>query len=86
MSDKALLRQSRVNELLFRELGGTLTVILGQSLPYLLTVTGVRCSPDLRDATVYVSVYGTHAKLAQYKRDALALLKPATSTYSSPVL
>ena len=68
-------RLTRVNELLFRELGESLSSVLGRELPYLLTVTGVKCSVNLRSATVFVSVYGPTAKLPQYKQEALALLE-----------
>lgn len=51
-------RISRVNELLQRELGNVFTVVVSPALPCLVTVTGVKTAIDLRDATVYVSVYG----------------------------
>jgi len=73
--DKSKDRITRVNELLFRELGSVLTVELGQELPYMVTVTGVECSPNLRDAIVYVSVFGNQEKRGKMIRDALKLLE-----------
>ena len=78
-------RITRVNELLFRELGTVLTVELGQELPYMVTVTGVECSPNLHDATVYVSVYGTQEKRGKMIRDALKLLEKRRAAIQAAV-
>lgn len=52
-------RLLRVNELLKRELGTVFTVLISPASPTLVTVTGVQTAPNLRDATVHVSVYGS---------------------------
>ena len=78
-------RITRVNELLFRELGTVLTVELGQELPYMVTVTGVECSPNLRDATVYVSIYGSQANRGKMIRDALKLLEKRRAAIQAAV-
>jgi len=58
------IRQKQVGELLRRFLGMTLTeegsLIYGRDK--LVTVTGVKMSPDLLIAKVYISVYGTENK------------------------
>ena len=64
-------RIERVNELLFRELGEIFTSVVSPDVPYLVTVTGAKVSVDLRDAVVFVSVYGTDAQ----KKQALAFLQ-----------
>lgn len=51
-------RLTRVNELLQRELGNVFTMVISPAVPYLVTVTGVKTAIDLRDATVFVSIYG----------------------------
>lgn len=49
----------RVNELLQRELGNVFISVVSSSMPKaLVTVTRVKTAIDLRDATVFVSVYG----------------------------
>ncbi len=49
----------RVNELLLRELGNVFITVVSPSMPRaLVTVTRVKTAIDLRDATVFVSVYG----------------------------
>ena len=49
----------RVNELLQRELGNVFISVVSPSMPKaLVTVTRVKTAIDLRDATVFVSVYG----------------------------
>lgn len=63
-------RLLRVNELLKRELGAIFTVLISPASPTLVTVTDVKTAPNLRDATVHVSVYGTDAQ----GETALALL------------
>ena len=78
-------RITRVNELLFRELGCVLTVELGQELPYMVTVTGVECSPNLRDATVYVSIYGPQKNREKIIRDALKLLEKRRAAIQAAV-
>jgi len=47
-----------VNELLRRELGQVFEVLVSPETKVLVTVTDVRIAPDLRDASVFVSVYG----------------------------
>ncbi len=48
----------RVNELLQRELGNVFISVVSPAMPKaLVTVTHVKTSIDLRDATVFVSVY-----------------------------
>ena len=64
-------RIERVNELLFRELGEIFTSVVSPDVSYLVTVTGAKVSVDLRDAVVFVSVYGTDAQ----KKQALAFLQ-----------
>ncbi len=49
----------RVNELLQMELGNVFISVVSPSMPKaLVTVTRVKTAIDLRDATVFVSVYG----------------------------
>ena len=64
-------RLLRVNELLMRELGNVFTRVISPAVPVLVTVTGVKTAIDLRDATVFVSVYGK----AMAKREVIALLE-----------
>ena len=58
------IRQKQVGELLRRFLGMTLTeegsLIYGRDK--LVTVTGVKMTPDLLIAKIYISVYGTDHK------------------------
>ncbi len=56
-------RLERVNSLLKRVIGeGMFTVMQGDTVsPGLITVTGVHCGKDLRDATVTVSIFGDDA-------------------------
>lgn len=54
-------RITRVNELLHRELGGIFEMLVCPEAHTLVTVTGVETATNLRDATVYVSVYGDDA-------------------------
>lgn len=55
----AVNRLTRVNQLLRRELGLAFEKYICPSLQgVLVTVTGVEITQELRDATVYVSVYG----------------------------
>ena len=56
-------RLERVNSLLKRVIAeGMFSVMQGDTVaPGLITVTGVRCGKDLRDATVSVSVFGDDA-------------------------
>ncbi|MBQ7651733.1 MAG: 30S ribosome-binding factor RbfA [Victivallales bacterium] len=52
-------RIPRVNELLQRELGNVFISVVSPSMPKaLVTVTRVKTAIDLRDATVFVRVYG----------------------------
>ena len=49
----------RVNEVLQRELGNVFISVVTPSMPKaLVTVTHVKTAIDLRDATVFVSIYG----------------------------
>ena len=59
----AVDRLERVNSLLKRVIAESMyTVMQGDSVaPGLITVTGVSCGKDLRDATVSVSVFGDDA-------------------------
>ncbi len=52
-------RMRRVNELLKRELGQIFEREICNQVDCLVTVTGVKTSPDLRHATVFVSIYGS---------------------------
>lgn len=56
----AVDRLQRVDSLLKRVIAeGMYTIMQGDSIaPGLITVTGVHCGKDLRDATVSVSVFG----------------------------
>jgi ribosome-binding factor A len=59
----AVNRITRVNELVLRELGNIFTAVVSPAKPgCLITVTGVKMSVDLRDANVFVSIYGKNAK------------------------
>ena len=53
-------RLQRINSLLRRVIAESMfTVMQGDSVaPGLITVTGVKCGKDLRDATVRISVFG----------------------------
>ena len=66
-------RLDRVNSLLRRVIAeGMYTVMQGDTVaPGLITVTGVHCGRDLRDATVSVSIFGDE----QLKETALQHLK-----------
>ena len=59
----AVDRLERVNSLLKRVIAESMfSVMQGDSVaPGLITVTGVHCGKDLRDATVSVSVFGDDA-------------------------
>jgi ribosome-binding factor A len=52
-------RMTRVNELLKRELGEIFERRICGDFDCLVTVTAVKTSPDLHNAHVYVSVFGT---------------------------
>ncbi len=56
-------RLERVNSLLRRVIAeGMFQVMQGDTVsPGLVTVTGVHCGKDLRDATVFISVFGDDA-------------------------
>lgn len=54
----AVDRLKRVNELLRRELSRVFEVLVNPECQSLVTITDVRVAPDLREATVFVSVYG----------------------------
>jgi len=57
-------RLERVNSLLKRVIGDAMfRVLLGDDVsPGMITVTGVSCGKDLRNATVRVSVFGDEAE------------------------
>ena len=64
----------RVNVTLRRELGALITEELKDPrLSPMTSITQVRCSPDLREATVYVSVLGEEKE----REDALKALESA---------
>ena len=69
----AVDRLERVNSLLKRVIAESMfSVMQGEAVrPGLVTVTGVACGKDLRDATVKVSVFGDDA----LKRKALQRLR-----------
>ena len=69
----AVDRLERINSLLKRVIAeGMFTVMQGDTVaPGLITVTGVKCGKDLRDATVGISVFGDD----QLKETALQHLK-----------
>ncbi len=69
----AVDRLERINSLLKRVIAEAMfSVMQGDSVPPgLLTVTGVSCGKDLRDATVRVSVFGDE----EVKKSALEHLK-----------
>jgi ribosome-binding factor A len=52
-------RMTRVNELLKRELGEIFKRRICADFDCLITLTAVKTSPDLHNAHVYVSVFGT---------------------------
>lgn len=58
----AVPRSTRLNALLQRELGSLLESLVIPGLNALVTVTGVKIADNLRDATVYVSIYGSPAE------------------------
>ena len=51
-------RLTRVNELLKREIGMIIERYIAPEVESLITVTQIKTSPDLRQAAVFVSVYG----------------------------
>ena len=65
-------RLLRVNELLQRELGNVFISVVSSAMPNaLVTVTHVKTAIDLRDATVFVSIYGKNVD----KESVLAFLE-----------
>ena len=63
------LRQNKVNSLLQKEVAGILQEEGRRLLPGgLITVTGVRVSPDLGVAKVYVSLFPVKDKAAALER------------------
>ena len=74
-------RLERVNSLLKRVIAESMfSVMQGDSVaPGLITVTGVHCGKDLRDATVSVSVFGDDA----LKATALQHLKHNAKRFQS---
>jgi ribosome-binding factor A len=59
VSESSHTRSQRVGELLQHELASLITNELKDPRVGFVTVTEVRVSPDLRNARVYVSIYGT---------------------------
>ena len=55
-------RSTRLNALLQQELGSLMESLVIPGLGCLLTVTGVKVADNLRDATVFVSLYGPEAE------------------------
>ncbi len=49
-------------------------MVLGRELPCLVTVTGVECSSNLRDATVFVSVFSPSGNAEAQKASVLEML------------
>lgn len=58
-------RMRRVDEGLREVVSSTLAGTAGDQLAGLVTVTGVQTSPDLRHATVFVSVFGSAEERAR---------------------
>lgn len=60
----AVDRLERINSLLKRVIAESMfSVMQGDSIaPGLITVTNVHCGKDLRDATVYISIFGDDAQ------------------------
>jgi ribosome-binding factor A len=63
-------RMIRVNELLKQEIGIAFQRFICQDTDCLLTVTSVNTSPDLRNAQVFISIYGSD----EQKKDAIKLM------------
>jgi ribosome-binding factor A len=61
-------RMRRIDELLQRELGVLCERKVVSELNCLLTITGVKTSPDLRHAQVYFSVFGPNADWQQVRK------------------
>ena len=58
----AVPRTTRLNALLQRELGSLMETLVPAGRNVLVTVTGVKIASNLRDATVFVSIYGSEAE------------------------
>ena len=65
-------RPARVGQLIQRELAEILTRGLKDPRIGFVTITGVEVSGDLRDATVFFSMYGEPAQLEDTKKGLLA--------------
>mgnify|MGYP001548984837 CR=1 FL=1 len=61
-------RMRRIDELLQRELGALCERKVVSELNCLLTITGVKTSPDLRHAQVYFSVFGPNADWQEVRK------------------
>ena len=61
-------RMVRVDELLRRELGALCEKLVAPRIQALVTIIKVECAPDLREATVFVSVLGSPEAHAQAMR------------------
>ncbi len=64
-------RMLRVNELIKREVGTIVERLISPDLDCLVTITEVQTSPDLRNASVGVSIYGNSDK----KEEAMQLFR-----------
>ena len=60
-------------------------MVLGRELPCLVTVTGVKCSSNLRDATVFVSVFCPKGNTESQKASVLELLAKKRAAIQSMV-
>lgn len=86
-------RMLRVNELLKRELGMLCERFVAPETHALITVTGVRTAPDLRNATVLVSLLGNEndcrealAKLVSSRKELQSALAGNVKLKYTPVL
>ena len=64
-------RMIRVNELLKQEIGTAFQRYICQDTSGLITITSVNTAPDLRNAQVFVSIYGSD----EQKLDAVKLIR-----------
>ena len=64
-------RMIRVNELLKQEVGTAFQRLICQDTSGLITITSVNAAPDLRNAQVFISIYGSD----EQKVDAIKLIR-----------